>query len=316
MAKKLKIAVVTGPTATGKTALAVRLARRFGGEIISVDSRQVYRHFDIGTGKDIEEYGEVTHHLIDIVPPGGEYHLKAFCADAAQAADAIAARGRLPILCGGTALYLHAFLRGYTLPGGAPAPEVRQRLDRATLAELQAELKWMDPAFYADFQEKDNFTRVRRQIELRLLPPGHPSEMPSYDALVLGVLYPRCEVRARIAERLDRRLEAGMVAEVTRLNREFGVSWEKLELLGLEYRHVAEYLQGKTGFDDMRRTLLDHIRQFAKRQDIFFRKMEREGVAIHWLDRGDPERAEHLLSGFIAGESPPEPEFRLMNFKN
>ncbi|MEA4862141.1 MAG: tRNA (adenosine(37)-N6)-dimethylallyltransferase MiaA [Victivallaceae bacterium] len=316
MTKKLKIVAVTGPTATGKTALAVNLARKFGGEIISVDSRQVYRHLDIGTGKDIEEYGEIPCHLIDIVPPGGEYHLKAFCADAAQAVEDIASRGKLPILCGGTALYLHAFLRGYTLPGSAPAPEVRARLDRATLEELQSELSRLDPGFYSGFSERDNFTRVRRQLELRLLPPGEPTSTPAYDALVLGVLYPRAEVRARIEERLDRRLEAGMVDEVRRLHDEFNMSWEKLEFLGLEYRFVAEYLQGATDFDEMRRTLLDHIRQFAKRQDIFFRKMEREGVDIHWIERGDPARAEKLMADFLAGNPPPGPGFRLMNFKN
>ncbi|MDD4818483.1 MAG: tRNA (adenosine(37)-N6)-dimethylallyltransferase MiaA [Victivallaceae bacterium] len=324
---RIKIVVVTGPTATGKTRLAVRLAEKFGGEVVSADSRQVYRRLDIGSGKDVSEYGDVPHHLIDIVDPGADYHLKAFCDDARAAVAAIAARGRLPVVCGGSALYIHALLKNYDLPGGAPCPEERAGLDAASLTELQARLEKLDPEFYAGFADRDNFNRLRRAIEIRSScrssgasgrggEPGAPPSDSGFDALVLGVLFPRSVVRERIRLRLDARLEQGMVDEVRGLHDRYGMSWEKLEFLGLEYRFVAEYLQGKTGYDEMRGLLLNHIRQFAKRQDIFFRKMEREGVAIHWINEGAFEPAAALTADFIAGKNIPEPTFRLMDFRN
>ncbi|MGE4563683.1 MAG: tRNA (adenosine(37)-N6)-dimethylallyltransferase, partial [Victivallaceae bacterium] len=207
MSQSRKVVAVTGPTATGKTALAVDLARQFNGEIVSVDSRQVYTGMDLGTGKDLAEYGEIPYHLIDLAAPGDEeYHLARFVHDAYLAMAGIIARGRLPILCGGTALYLDALLKGYRLPGGeAPKTETRLRRDR-TLA----------PSFEPPFE---------------------------LDALVLGVYYPRGEVRRRIELRLDARLAAGMIDEVVRLHAG-GVSYEKLEYFGLEYREIARYLRG------------------------------------------------------------------------
>ena len=278
MPEKVKIIAVTGPTATGKTALAVKLARRFGGEIVSVDSRQVYRHMDLGTGKDLEEYGEVPYHLIDVADPATRvWNLSDFCRSAFEAVGRIRERGRLPLLCGGTALYLDALLKGYRLPGGALPPREKGV-----------------PRSSADSAGAPSFTP--------------PFEL---DALVIGVLFDRAEVRERIEKRLDARLRAGMVDEVKRLHDEFGVSWEKMEFFGLEYREIAAFLQGRCSFAEMRRTLLDRIRQFAKRQDIFFRKIERSGVAIHWCREGrDPDPAE-LAARFLAGETLPPPAFRL-----
>ncbi len=274
----IKTIVITGPTATGKTALAVRLARLYHGEIVSVDSRQVYRGMDLGTGKDLDEYGEIPYHLIDVADPAaGEYNLAQFCRDASAAMTDIAARGRVPFLCGGTALYLTALLDGYRLPGG--------KLPRRDSGQ----------------------PRARR----------NPEEEASYEPpfriepLILGVYYPRAEVRARIERRLDDRLTSGMVDEVRRLHEESGVSFEQLESFGLEYREIARYLKHDCTLLEMHDTLLDRIRQFAKRQDIFFRKLEREGHAIHWLREGRDPDPEPLIEAFLDDRPLPEPEFRL-----
>ena len=273
---------MTGPTATGKTALAVALARRFGGEVVSVDSRQVYRGMDLGSGKDLAEYGDTPVHLLDIADPAREvYNLSRFCRDAFAAIGDIASRGKLPVLCGGTALYLAALLQGYRLPGGELPPRVEG-----------------EPRRRQDMDKAPSFT-----------PPFELS------ALVLGVLFPRAEVRSRIEKRLDARLDAGMIDEVASLH-DSGVAWEKLEFFGLEYREIARYLQGACDLAEMRLALLRKIRQFAKRQDIFFRKMEREGVAIHWIERGSFAEAEKLAAAFLAGEAVPPPGFRLCDHHN
>ncbi len=316
MPKKFNVVVVTGPTATGKTALAVELARRWNGEVISADSRQVYQHLDIGSGKDLQEYGEIPYHLIDIVPPGGSYHLKQFTVDARNAIRDIDARGKLPVICGGSALYIHALLKNYTLPGEAPDEEERRIIDATPLAELQKELQRLDPEFYASFANRDNFNRVRRAVEIRRRPS--PGEVPDMElnALVLGVLFPRRVVHERIEARLDARLNVGLIEEVADLHDKYGMSWDALEFLGLEYRCVAEYLQGRCEYEEMRFKLLCQIRQFAKRQDIFFRKMEREGIDIYWLPEGDRGAADRLIAAFVNGKELPEPEFRLKDFIN
>jgi len=283
MNEKLKIVAVTGPTATGKTALAVALARRFDAEIVSVDSRQVYRHMDIGTGKDLDEYGEVKYHLIDIADPATEvYDLARFCRDASQAVLDIAARGKNIILCGGTALYLAALLDDYELPGGKLTP------------------------------------REAGKVRERQSPDGEPSfKLPfRADYLVLGVLFPRAVVRERIAARLDARLDAGMIDEIRDLIEKYNVPREKLDFFGLEYREVGRYLKGECTREEMRGILLDRIRQFAKRQDIFFRKLEREGNPIYWLPQGDLAQAEALVRKFLAGEALPEITYRLADHPN
>ena len=278
-----KVIVVTGPTATGKTSLAVRLAERFNGEIISVDSRQVYRNMDIGTGKDLEEYGNIPYHLIDIADPAvGDYNLWKFCHDAFDAVADISARGKTPVLCGGTALYLEAVLRGFTLPGEALPPRE----------------KGVPRSVRENSQETGRFKA--------------PFEL---EPLVLGVCFPRLEVRKRIEQRLDARFAAGMVDEIAKLH-ESGVSFERLEFYGLEYREIAAFLQGRATFEEMRNDLLNRIRQFAKRQDIFFRKLEREGIDIHWIERGNFDEAANLVSAFLAGKEIPPVQFRLSEHKN
>ncbi|MBO5308541.1 MAG: tRNA dimethylallyltransferase [Lentisphaeria bacterium] len=278
MDEKVKIIALTGPTATGKTALAVHLARQFNAEIISVDSRQVYRGMDLGTGKDLAEYEEIPYHLIDIADPAAdEYNLSCFCKDAFQAIADISARGKLPLLCGGTPLYLTAILQAYRLPGGA-LPHHNSGLPRE---------------------------RQNPEAEYSFLPPFE------IDPLVLGIYFPRKTVHERIEKRLDARLAAGMCDEVQKLHDLQKVSWEKMEFFGLEYREIGRYLQGKTSFEEMRYTLLCRIRQFAKRQDIFFRKMEREGIPIRWLKEGCAPEAEELIKRFLNNSKLPEITFRM-----
>lgn len=279
----VKIIVISGPTATGKTALAVKLAQKFNGEIISADSRQVYCGMDIGSGKDLAEYQDIPYHLIDIADPATEtYNLGRFCRDAWQAIGEIHNRNRLPIICGGTALYIAALLDGYRLPGGALPPR--------------------------------NYDTPR----IRQNPDAPPSFTPPFviDPLFLGVLYPRITVRDRIEKRLDSRLADGMIEEIQKLHDKKQVSWEKLESFGLEYREIAIYLQGKYSFEEMRNQLLNKIRQFAKRQDIFFRKLEREGHLIHWLKAGKEPAPELLIRDFLNGKKIAEPAFRLCDHHN
>lgn len=312
--KKIKALVITGPTATGKTALAVKLAGKFNGEIVSVDSRQVYRGLDIGSGKDIEEYTKadppVPYHLIDVCDPQDEYNLFNFCRDAAKAVKDISARGKLPVLCGGTALYLDAILRGYELPGGPP--KEREELRNLPVEELVELLRREDSEALAGVKDQNNPTRLIRALEKA----GDKKKELLKDIklelnpLVLGVYFPRKTVHKRIEQRLDARLEHGMVDEVEKLHGQ-GVSWEKLEFLGLEYRYLALYLQGKLSYQEMRDQLLIRIRKFAKRQDIWFRKMEREGLKIYWVGEGIGLDPESLVTRFLAGEALPEPELYL-----
>ena len=316
MKKGLKTVVITGPTATGKTALAVKLAARFGGEIISVDSRQVYRGMDIGTGKDLEEYTHdgkpAPYHLIDMVNPEDEYNLMEFCRDAWQAIRDIADRNKLPVLCGGTPMYLNAILSEYELPGGPPDSALRKSLDGKTLEELLEILKKNDEKAYNEFKDRDNRYRLLRAIEKAAVITNalDESSFRELDPLVIGVYFPRQEVHRRIEERLDRRLKNGMIEEVEQLHQR-GVSWERLEFFGLEYRFIALHLQGILDYETMRNQLLYRIRQFAKRQDIWFRKLEREGRTIYWIDQQKGPDPFKLVEDFLAERPLPRPEISL-----
>ena len=258
------------------------MAKKFNAQIISADSRQVYRGLDIGSGKDLEEYEHVPYHLIDIADPAKEvYNLARFCRDAFDAIRKIRDAGQLPILCGGTALYLLALLDGYHLPGGELPPR------------------------------SSGVPRVRRNSGLAdsFIPPFE------LDALILGVYYPRNEVRERIRIRLDKRLEQGMLDEGRKLL-DSGVTMQQLEFFGLEYREMAYHLAGKCTFEEMRNTLLNRIRQFAKRQDIFFRKIEKEGHPVYWLAQADPVMAQNLIERFLSGSPLPEITFKLTDVIN
>ena len=299
-----KVIVILGPTACGKTAMAVALARRLTGAVISADSRQVYRGLDIGSGKDLEEYvtgGEpVETRLLDIADPaaGEPYTLADFMRDAKRAIVELDSLGKVPILCGGTGLYLHALMKGYELPGGPADREFRRGLkeeDRRKFAES------LSGRYDLSNGEDNNLYRLSRKMEIEsnrtFSPYGGPLENAEY--LVLGAFRPRAEIHRRIEARLDERLASGMLDEVRFLHEKRNVPWEKLESFGLEYREVSRHLQGKTAFREMRDRLLVKIRQFAKRQDTWFRKMQKEGVEIQWLSPEELDRAEQLCREFL-----------------
>jgi len=281
--------VILGATAGGKTALAVQTARKFGAEIISADSRQVYRGMDLGTGKDLGEYGDVPYHLIDIAEPGSEYNVFQFQRDCFGAIDDIWKRQRVPLICGGTGLYLDAVVRGYRLVEVPENEDLRAQLADVSDAEIRDRLLTLKPDQHnrTDLEQRERIIRaleiaVGEQSAEKDLPP-----LPSISPLVFGLKWPREILRQRIARRLQQRFDLGMVEEVQHL-RDSGVAWERLEFYGLEYRLIAQFLQGKLSRNDMVQKLRSAIGQFAKRQETFFRRMEKRGVQIHWLDgQGD-----------------------------
>jgi tRNA dimethylallyltransferase len=281
---------ILGPTASGKTRLAVALARELDGEIISADSRQVFRGMDIGSGKDLHEYGNVPYHLIDILESGAEFSVFAFLRLFREAFEDIAARGRLPILCGGTGLYLDAVLRGYRMMEVPEDPLLRVVLDKLDADELAAMLRELRPEQHntSDLLER---SRTVRAIEIAHFEKEHAGQqevLPEVRSLTIGIRWERGELRRRITERLRMRLENGMIEEVQGLH-EGGVAWERLDYYGLEYRYIGAFLQGELNRNDMFQRLNSAIHDFAKRQENWFKKMKKNGVLINWVEgAGDP----------------------------
>lgn len=294
--------VVTGPTASGKTRRAVALAREFGGEIISADSRQLYRGMDLGTGKDLEEYGEVPYHMIDICPAGYRYNLYEYVRDFGKVYADICSRGRLPILCGGTGLYVETVLKGISLPEVPENPALRQSLEGKTLEELTGILSGMKELH--NVTDVDTAKRAIRAIEIQTYYAEHPEQAeltrphPIENAVVIGVDIPRDDRRRRISERLVARLESGMVEEVRRLIDIEGIDPENLIYYGLEYKFLTLYVTWQIGYDEMVCGLETAIHQFAKRQMTWFRGMTARGTNIHWLpyDMEDNEFLEAVKS--------------------
>jgi len=282
--------VILGPTASGKTKVGVEVARSRNGEIISADSRQVYRGMDIGTGKDLEEYGSVPYHLIDIVDPGYEFNVFEFQRRFIEAFTGIQARGRLPIVVGGTGMYLDAVLRGYRLLEVPENPRLRQELAALSLENLAARLKGANPKLHntTDLLDRERLTRAIDIAEFRGEREFPPSPFPEIKPIVFGIRLEREILRQRITKRLRERLNGGMIEEVKELVKK-GASFETLEFYGLEYRFVAKFLKGEMNRNDMFQKLNSAIHQFAKRQETWFRRMERQGILIHWVDRNaDP----------------------------
>ena len=284
---------ILGPTASGKTTLAAGLAAEIGGEIISADSRQVYRRMDIGTGKDLDDYqvGEkqIPYHLIDICEPGTRYNLFRYQEDFARAYSDIIARGRIPVLCGGTGLYIEAVLGAYSLSPVPQNQQLRDELQRLSLEQLTSmleDLKRQNDDKMHNTTDVDTAQRAIRAIEIETYKLEHPAEereFPAIQSTIFGVNIDRDERRKRITHRLRQRLEHGMVEEVRQLI-DNGVAPENLIYYGLEYKYVTEYVIGTISYEEMFTRLEIAIHQFAKRQMTWFRGMERRGFNIHWID--------------------------------
>ena len=288
---------ILGPTASGKTPVAARLAAEIGGEVISADSRQVYRRMDIGTGKDLADYTitnnrepiTVPYHLIDIREPGTKYNLFEYQQDFYDVYQDIRSRGKVPILCGGTGLYIEAVLKGYKL---SPVPQnqtLRDALEGRSLEELTQMLKELKAKTGSNMHNKtdvDSCQRAIRAIEIETYNLEHPTprrELPPVESLIIGISIDRELRREKITRRLKVRLDEGMVDEVKALLDE-GIPAENLIYYGLEYKFVTEYLTGQLTYDEMFSRLEIAIHQFAKRQMTWFRGMERRGFKIHWID--------------------------------
>jgi len=295
--------VILGPTATGKTQLAVQLAHKLSGEIISADSRQVYRGMDIGTGKDLSEYNykgvSIPYHLIDIVAPMEEYNVAQFQRDFQRVYSDITKRGKPPILCGGTGFYIKAILMDFQLPNTEPDKQLRQRLENWGLEDLINELETISPGASAN-APVDTKRRVIRAIEVaksrgkgvqrKEAGKRNPENSNLQDATVIGIEYPREVIRQRITKRLYSRLNSGMIEEVEALLIG-GVTHHRLDTLGLEYRFISRFLKGDYSKEEMTGLLNTAIHQFAKKQMTFFRNMENNGIKIHWIPEGNFETA-------------------------
>ena len=299
---KYDLITILGPTASGKTPLAAALADRLSTEIISGDSRQVYRRMDLGTGKDLADYTvegrQVPYHLIDIVEPGYKYNVFEYQRDFLKAYEEIVAKGKLPILCGGTGMYIESVLKGYRLLPVPENPELRANLEGKTLDELTRILEGYKKLHNST--DVDTAKRAIRAIEIeeyyKQQPPEY-REFPSLKSLIIGVDIDRELRREKITRRLKQRLDEGMVDEVRGLLNE-GIPAENLIYYGLEYKFLTQYAIGELTYEEMFLQLETAIHQFAKRQMTWFRGMERRGFTIHWLDATLPmeEKTEQIIN--------------------
>ena len=289
---KTDMLTILGPTACGKTQLAAAVAERIEAEIISADSRQVYRRMDIGTGKDLADYHVngrlIPYHLIDIAEPGSKYNLFQYQHDFLQVYNSLKQRHVMPLLCGGTGLYLEAVLKGYKLAAVPENKELRRQLQDKSLDELTRillELKKKNGSNMHNTTDVDTAQRAIRAIEIESFNGEHPAEgaqLPPIRSLIVGIDIDREKRREKISKRLRQRLEEGMLDEVRQLL-DSHIPPEDLIYYGLEYKYVTEYLIGQTTYDEMVRQLEIAIHQFAKRQMTWFRGMERRGFNIHWI---------------------------------
>jgi tRNA dimethylallyltransferase len=284
---------ILGPTASGKTPVAARLASVIGGEVISADSRQVYRRMDIGTGKDLDDYmvdgQKIPYHLIDIREPGTKYNLFEYQQDFYDVYQNIRQQGKEPILCGGTGLYIEAVLKGYKLSPVPQNQQLRDNLEGKSLAELTlllTDLKAKNGSNMHNTTDVDSCQRAIRAIEIETYNLKYPTprrELPAVNSIIIGIDIDRELRREKITQRLKKRLEEGMVDEVQGLLHE-GIPADDLIYYGLEYKFITEYLTHQLTYDEMFKRLEIAIHQFAKRQMTWFRGMERRGFTIHWID--------------------------------
>ncbi len=285
---KYDMVVVTGPTASGKTALASALAFRLNGEVISADSRQIYRYMNLGTGKDYNDYQvgreKIPYHLIDIADPGYKYNVFEYQRDFSKVLNDLRSRNRYPVLCGGSGLYIDAIVSGYKMIEVPPDSEFRASLERKSLAELTEIL-----ASYKKLHNKtdiDTKKRAIRAIEIERFNSVMGAkyfQFPEINPIIVGILFSRERRREMISKRLKLRFDDGMEDEVRHLLSQ-GIDPDTLIYYGLEYKYITLYITGRLSFDEMYRSLETAIHQYAKRQMTWFRGMERRGIKIHWLD--------------------------------
>jgi len=288
--KKNLVLVILGPTASGKTSLAISLANKYSGEIVSADSRQVYKGMDIGTGKDLKDYRQgkkiTPYHLIDVVSPKTHFNLAKYQKKAIKAISDILNRDKLAILVGGSGLYLQAVVDNYQLSKAKPNQAKRQKLENLSIIDLFLYLKKINPSFANKLNnsEKNNKRRLIRYIEI--IEDGQSlakKNKDKFDFLILGLNYPNNILKERIAKRLKDRLEKeGMIEEVKNLKKA-GLTWLRLKSFGLEYRFISKYLLGEISYEEMEEKLLTAIYRFAKRQNTWFRRWEKQGRKINWV---------------------------------
>ena len=302
MSSKYTMLTILGPTAGGKTSVATRMAYILNGEVISADSRQVYRGMDLGTGKDLDDYmvegKQIPYHLIDIVDAGYKYNVYEYQCDFVNVFDDIRSRNKFPVFCGGSGMYLEAVLKGYKLINVPNDENLRKELETKSEQELIELLK----SFKELHNKTDVDTRKRmiRAIEIESYYQNHPEidhYFPEINSLIVGVKYDRNSRRKRITQRLKQRLDEGMVNEVKRII-DSGVSPDNLIYYGLEYKYLTQHIMGELSFDEMFKQLDVAIHQFAKRQMTWFRGMERKGFKIYWLDgyASMKEKTDRILS--------------------
>ncbi len=302
--KKAKIIVLLGTTASGKTSLGVALAQEFNGEIISADSRQVYRGLDIGSGKDLQEYGDIKHHLIDVADPQERYSVADYQKAAFAAIQDILSRGKLPIIVGGSGQYLEAVVENYQLKEVKPDNELRGELEERTAEELFTLLKQKNATFAEKLNnsDKNNKRRLIRYLEVfSNKKDNENSEVvqkeSDYDFLLLGITHNKDVLTKRISKRLIDRLEKeGMIQEVSDLHDKKALSWERLESFGLEYKFISRYLQEKIDYDQMVELLDRAINQFTKKQMTWYKRWEKKR-AINWIN--GKEAAEKAITDFL-----------------
>ncbi len=291
----INLITILGPTAAGKTKLASQLAGEFNGEIISADSRQVYTGMDIGTGKDLNDYHvngrQIPRHLIDIINPKEEFNLFLFKKYFNEAFIEISGRHRLPFLVGGTGLYLSSVLQNYRMKESGSDPGRIHELESKDAPELGEMLLEMNPKLHntTDLLDKERIIKAIMVCEA-----SDPIEDLEINSLNIGVMPERQEIKRRITERLKYRLQHGMIEEVEKLLKE-GLTFDKMDFFGLEYKFIGLYLKGELSYNDMFQKLNSAIHQFAKRQATWFRKMEREGVKINWIESPDFEKAGYKI---------------------
>lgn len=305
MEKKPKVIVILGPTSSGKTKMGVDLAYRNNGEIVSADSRQVFKGMDVGTGKDLDEYvvkgKNIPYHLIDVVSPNTEFHLSRYKELAEEAIDDILRRNKVPIIVGGTGLYLQSVIDNFGLSSVKPDKELRDRLEELTAEELFSELQGVNKVFANKLNnsERGNKRRLIRYIEITKQGIDNVIKKKNkrFDSLVIGIETSKDVLWKRIKSRLIEMVGREEMIEEVRGLRKKGVTWKRLDDFGLEYRYAARYLQGKLELDEMIEKLNIAIRQYSKKQKSWFKRWEKQGQKIHWVK--DIKEANNLVDKFI-----------------